>query len=494
VLKNEIYINAHPGEARIALVSDGELIELLIDRPDQGTGVGNVYLGRVEKVLAGIQAAFVDIGSARSGFLALPEARPQGPEAPGGGDGISDYVREGDAVLVQVQRDPFDGKGAKLTRRVTLPGRYLVFAPGQTEVKVSRRIAGDGARAALKTTLSELVKDGESLIARTAAANAGPDSLRQDLGWLREAWTKVEEARSTNRPPALLYAEPDPMQRALRDWGAGGLNRVVVDAPETLTGLKEYLSRVMPDLAGVLELFKQGESLFEHFRIEEQIEAALVPDVVLPGGGNIRIEETAALTAIDVNTAGAGAGRGSSGETAFATNLEAAIAVARHIRLRNLSGYLVVDFVPLRKRENRARLLTSFRDAVALDSCPTHVIGYTAVGPVEVTRDRQRDTLSRVLGGPCQACAGLGWVKSHLTLAHEAVRALSRQAAAVPGTGLRLAAAPDIIAALEGPGRSALDWISERLGGALVLEAGPNRPHHAFEITPSGDREGKSQG
>ncbi len=487
---DEVLINVAPGETRIALVEEGRLRELLVERPDQESVAGNVYLGRVEHVLPGIEAAFVDIGLVRAGFLALAETRAV-DEGTGGVDAhIADYVGEGDAILVQVLRDAFEDKGAKLTTRITLPGRYLVYAPDIAKVKVSRSITGDEERTRLAALLDELAEDGEGFIVRTVASGTGRQELAHDVAGLRAAWAAITDKRSAAKPPALLHGELDPVCRILRDAGGGELARIAIDDSKTLARVRDFCQRVAPALGDRLVLHDPSDPLFEAHGIEEQIEGVLTPLVELPSGGSIVIDETAALTAIDVNTGG-GSQTGGQQATALRTNLEAAAEIGHQIRLRNLSGLLVVDFVPMRRHQHGAEVLAALRSAVAGDPCPTHVFGFTRLGLVEMTRRRHRGSLSQTLTKPCLPCAGTGRVNSPLTVALEALRAALREAVANPGAALQLTAHPNVIKALDGPAASALADAEARLGRPLALNRDGAFPPSRFEVacTQGGGRD-----
>ena len=483
---DEILINVRPGETRVALLGQTRLCELEIVRDDGRSVVGNVYLGRVEKVLRGLAAAFVDIGFGRSGFLALAEARP--PEGGGAktGDRISDYLNEGDAVLVQVSRDPSGDKGAKLTTRITLPGHYLVYAPGLAEIKISRRIEDGDARAQLGARMDSEAREGEGFILRTAAAAAADEDLAGEIGDLRAAWAAIGENRKASKPPACLHEELDPLFRVLRDGGGCKIKRVAVDEAKVLAEIREYCRQFLPEITAALERHGGADDLFEAAGVEEQIERALSPVVALPSGGSIIIEETAALTAIDVNTGGAGKPGGHE-ETALATNLEAAAESARQIRLRNLGGTLIIDFVPMRYRRDGAAVLAELRRALAGDPCVPHVIGFTRLGLVEMTRRKQRRPLRKALMNSCRACAGTGAVKSPVTVAIEALRRVRREAAATPAAAWSLTAAAEVIEALRGrgPAAAALEETEARLGRPLRLTSGGALPGKEFGIAPA---------
>ena len=505
---DKILISSSPGETRIALVDDGRLCDLVVERPDLMSLVGNVYAGRVERLASGIQAAFVGIGLERAGFLAASEARPAS-EAPGEAPGeapreapreapgepvgaIGDYVSEGDKVLVQVRRDPFEDKGAKLSTNITLAGRFLVYAPGQGgdegDIKLSRRIEDGAARAhligLLEGRVEGRVEGGEGFIVRTAAVNANDGELFQDIESLRAAWRKIEDMRAGATPPACLHREPGAVGKILRDEGTASVAKIIADNPRALAEVRETCRRLAPDLADRIELHGGPLDLFEDHGIEEQIERALAPAVGLASGGSIIISETAALTAIDVNI-GAAAEGGAHQETALAVNLEAADEIARQIRLRNLAGLIAIDFVSMKRHAYNAEVLERLRRALADDPIPAYVGGFTRLGLVEMTRPRRRDSLSRVLGGPCPVCDGAGNLKSPLSVAHEALRAAGREAKSARCTGgaaLTLRASPAVVGALKVAAADALGEAEERLGQPLQLIADETMAADGFEI------------
>ncbi len=474
---DSVLISRGPGETRVALLSDGRLKELLVAREGATSVAGNVYLGRVEAVKKGIEAAFVDIGLGRSGFLALPEARPVGSES--SGDHIGDYVNEGDAVLVQVLRDAAEDKGAKLTTHVNLAGVNLVFRPGHRGVSVSRRIEDEGERGRLTAAIEALAPDEGGFIVRTAASDAAEDALGTEARALAQRWKDICLRRANAKAPSALSVEPGPALRVLRDHGPG-IERIVADDPETLNEVREYCLAELPALSAVVEAHKGGQALFEAFGVEEQIDEALSPVVALPGGGSLIISQTPALCAIDVNTGAADGG--SKEQTALSVDLEAAAEAARQIRLRNISGLIVVDFVPVRDQGHKAEMLGALRAAVADDPLSPHVIGYTAMGLVEMTRRRHGPSLQEILCLAFEDRAGPS--KSPLTVALAALRDVLRegQGASVP---LTLLAAPPVIGALRGPAKGALKEAEQRLGLAIEAVADQTFAAERWEIVPA---------
>lgn len=481
---DQILIEAGPGETRIALMEGERLRELMVARPDERSVVGNVYLGRVDRALPGIAAAFVDIGLPRAGFLGLAEARPPGQAAGrtamSTADCITDYVSEGDAVLVQVQRDAVADKGAKLTTHIGLTGRALVLLPGAAQILLSRRIVGEAERARFEALLRNLAQDGEGLILRTAGMNASAEVLRRELEALRGIWRSLQDRRRDARPPVCLLSEPPPARRVLRDEAGPEVRRVIVEGRHMLADLGAFCREQAPDLEARLQGHAEEAPLFEAFGVEEQIEAALGERVMLPSGGNLVIQPTAALTAIDVNTGGHS--EGAPEETAFRTDLEAATEIARQLRLRNLSGMLVVDFVPMRRRPHQAAVLARLRAAVADDRLPVHVYGFSPLGVVEMTRPRHGQTLAERLTVPCPACAASGRVNSPATVAVAILRRSLAEARRSPGTAIEAAAAPAVVEVLRTTMGEALAETEEKLGAPLRLNADAALAADAFRV------------
>jgi len=397
-----ILINVEPGETRIALMSQGRLMGLRIVRPDNGPRVGDVYLGRVEKNLPGIKAAFVDVGAGRSGFLV--------PGSP---------VKEGDAVRVQVLREPYGDKGVKLTDTIT------------------------------------------------ASPLTGPPA--------------------GTRPPLCLHRTPDPIRRVLCEQAEAV--QVVVDNRLLLKELKGFCQEAAPHLSDRLEAHGGPEPLFDAYGVTDQMEDALGPTVRLPSGGDIVIAETAALTAIDVNTGAASETTGRE-EAAFCTNTEAAAEIARQFRLRNLAGLIVIDFVSMKNKRRNAKVLEALRDAVTGDPSDVHVAGFTRLGLVEMTRRRRDAPLSETLCAPCSTCGGTGRIASALSAALDILRRARREADAVPGAGLSVTAAPAVIDALTGPAAPALAETERRLGHPIAMTADETLPPDRADVGPV--KEGKN--
>lgn len=430
-MRKELLVNATPPETRVALTEDGRVVEVLHERGGRQGLVGNVYLGRVHRVLPGMQAAFVSIGLDRDAFLYVEDAVPRGeefdfgdgeeaaaPEAPAVAaepPRIDDLVREGQEIVVQVTKDPFGGKGPRVTTAVSLPGRTLVYLPGAREVGVSRRVADEAERERLRRLLEGFGGNG-GYIARTAALGKSAEELAPDRGYLTELAARIVRRRESSAPPALLHRELDLALRSARDVAPDDCDAIRVDDPAAHARLKEFLEAVAPSLARRLELWKGEPLLFDAFGVETEIENALRSRVALPSGATIVIHQTEALVAIDVNT-GRFVGEKRLEDTVFATNVEAAPEVARQIRLRDLGGLIVVDFIDMEDAEHRRRLLEVFAAELARDRSRTRMLPLSEFGLIEITRQRSRGNLERVLTRPCPACAGSGRVRTDMTAA-----------------------------------------------------------------------------
>jgi len=411
----EIFIDAVEGETRIALMTKGRPVEVIYHRSDQRSLVGDVYLGRIVRVLDGIQAAFVDIGTEQTGYLGLGDARPRGGERDEKGR-ISDYVTEGTAVIVQVTKDPLGDKGPRLTTSVSLPGHYCVFTPFSATIGVSRQIADDSKRNRLRTIFAPLRDEGQGYVVRTLAAEADETALSEEAQALRDQWEAIRRKRINAKAPAPLFAEDDPLPAILRDQASERLKRVVSDHGETLTRLKALIAREMPNLTVEFKHYTGPTPLFAAEEIEDAIESALEAEVPLSDGGSLIIETAAALTVIDVNSGGRS--DGGAENTAKTVNLDAIDEIVRQIRLRNLCGQILIDFITMKKDENREAVSAAL--SKALDSA-THLHGFTHLGLMELTRKRKREPLMETLTVPAKETYG-GRVKSERTVAFEKLR------------------------------------------------------------------------
>ncbi|NQV83699.1 MAG: ribonuclease E/G [Rhodospirillales bacterium] len=454
---DQILISTSPGETRTALLSGGRLAEIWIDRVGRASLVGNMYLGRIKAVSQGLNAAFVSFGQSQDGFLSLPEARPVGKT----GGRIGDFAREGDAILVQVQRDPVEDKGAKLTTHIHLAGAFLIFRPHQVGISVSRRIVEAAERERLMGLVADLAPGNGGFVVRTQASGVEDADIEKEAAYLTARWKEIAEQAETSSAPALVFTEVEAACRALRDFGGALVEGVVIDDPETLNRVRGFCGAHLPWVLPVVSHHNGQQDLFEAFDVAEQIDAAFAPKVTLAGGGSLIISQTPALTAIDVNTGE---------QTPFEANLEAATEAARQIRLRNISGLIVIDFVPLRDDAQKRKVLAVLKGSATGDPLGLNVAGYTRMGLVEITRPRHGLSLLGVLGGlrPKET------QKSFETQALDVLRRVLYEARG--GVGVTIKAPAGVIAALTGGGGAgataalALKQAQDRLGLVIELE------------------------
>ena len=454
----EILIHCTPHETRAAVVVQGAVQELLIERQATRGLVGNVYLGRIARVLPGMQSAFIDIGLERAAFLHVADvwqARQGGAHhGPGGGSHhhhgphapIEKLLFDGQALLVQVLKDPIGTKGARLSTQISIAGRFLVYLPQDPHIGISQKIGNAAEREALRERLQRAIPPEErgGFIIRTVAEEATDAELAADVDYLRKRWQQILEGSRTRPAPTLLYRELDLPQRALRDLVTEQTACVKLDSPEAHAGLVRFAQTYMPSLAPRIVLHAGERPLFDLHRVDEEIERALARRVDLKSGGYVIIDQTEALTTVDVNTGGF-VGSRSFDDTIFRTNLEAAHAIARQLRLRNLGGIIVVDFIDMTSSEHRDTVLLEFKRALAQDRTKATVNGFTALGLVEMTRKRTRESLAHVLCEPCPMCAGRGEVKTARTVCYEILREIQREARQFNPREFRILASQSVI-------------------------------------------------
>jgi len=476
--RDDLFISTLGAETRAAFVEDGVLRRLVISRPDDQPRAGDIILGRVVKVAAQMDAAFVDLGSNRDGFLGLSEVKPEG----GKDARIGDFLSEGDAVLVQVRAEPVGAKGAKLTAWPALPGRYLVFLPGQPGVRLSRKIEDTAERSLLTEAMDELATEAatgaDGWIVRSVAAGIGLDRITAEARRLQSLWSDVQTQRVAARAPERLSHGSDAVLAAVIEESGRTFTRAIADTPEKLA----HIRHTLPDVAEQWEFHSGAKDLFDAYGVEEQIQALFSPRVPLPSGGVIEIAETAAVVAIDVDTASASGGGPE--DSALRVNLEAAEAVARQIHLRDLAGHMIIDFVPMRRRDNRSRVVTVLRKALERDQRPVQVAGYTPFGLVELTRQRRERSLRRCLMTACPTCEGAGHIRSPETIAQEALRSVLVEARMGSGPVLKVTASPAVVAALRADPLAALSAVEKQLGTAVVLNEDAALPPEKFHVTP----------
>jgi len=472
-VSTEIVINVSPRETRAALLENGVLQELFVERASRRGLTGNLYQGRVSRVLPGMQAAFIDIGLERTAFLhasdiVQPDDAENGDAAPRT-DSIRELVSEGADILVQVLKDPLGTKGARLTTFVTIPSRYLVFMPFGHGVGVSARIENEDERQRLREAVQSAVVDGEAggYIVRTAAEGAASEALRADMLFLRRLWEVLDANAHSARAGTLVHEDLALPLRLMRDLVGEGVDRVLVDHDATCDRMREFATTFMPALGARVERYAGSRPIFDLHAVEEEIQRSLDRKVALKSGGYLIIDQTEALTTIDVNT-GAYVGHRNLEETIFRTNLEAAVAIARQLRLRNLGGIVIIDFIDMQEEEHRRQVLQALEKALAADHARTNVSTVSPLGLVEMTRKRTRESLAHQLCAPCAACEGRGYVKTPETVCYEIFREILRQTGQFEFQELLVLAHQDVIERL-------LDEESAALGELEVLTGKPIR-------------------
>jgi ribonuclease G len=425
----DILINITPQETRVAILLAGTVQELHIERSATRGLVANIYMGRVARVLPGMQSAFVDIGLERAGFLHVAdiwESRQFGGDKT---PPIERLLHEGDALMVQVVKDPIGTKGARLSTQVSLAGRMLVYLPQDPHIGVSQRIESETERAHLREMIARLLPAGETggYIVRTSAEDASDADLHADIEYLRKRWSQVHDASRQAAAPALLYRELLLAQRVLRDVVNEHTASVQVDSRENFVLLQAFAEQYVPQVSGRLQHYSGERPLFDLYQIDEEIEKALARRVDLKSGGYLIIDQTEAMTTVDVNTGGF-VGTRNFDDTVFKTNLEAAQAIGRQLRLRNLGGIIVIDFIDMALAQHRDAVLGELRKALARDRTRVTISGFTQLGLIEVTRKRTRESLAHILCEPCSVCGGRGAIKTARTVCYDVLREILREA------------------------------------------------------------------
>ncbi len=457
-MKREILINGGPRETRVAILEDDRLVEVLHDRPDIRRTVGNIYLGKVEAVLPGMQAAFVDIGSGKSAFLHASDLiepdedeDDEGRGAKNGRNGrrlpsIQEHVRRGESLLVQVTKEPISTKGPRVTRQISLAGRFLVYMPHASKVGVSRKIEARDERGRLREMVGKLLpKNAGGVIVRTVAEDLTEAKVKRELRALLDQWKKIKRKAHFVRlkVPALVYRETSLTSGIIRDLFSDKVDRVTVDRKELHKEIRDYLREVEPELTDRVSLYRDQVPIFDKFDIEGEIQGLYDRRVDLPTGGYLIIEPTEALVSIDVNT-GRYTGQKDPEKTILRTNLEAAREIARQVRLRDLGGIIVIDFIDMESQGNRDKVLHELRSHLGYDRARTRAFQVSELGLIEMTRQRVRPSLMDTMAGPCPACGGEGYVFRPGVVVRRLERALRRVAADQQDGRLTVRLHPDV--------------------------------------------------
>lgn len=497
-MPNSILVNVTGQETRVALLEGGQVVEIYIERKKNASLVGNVYKAKVLRILPGMRSAFVDIGLEKAAFLYVADIRT---------DIVDDYalmfeeeslpnldfiqrgrhelhidelLHEGQEILVQVSKNPIGSKGARVTSYVTLPGRYLVLMPNLEHIGVSRRIADEEERTRLKSIVDQIKPKGFGLIVRTASEGASEEELRKDLEFLMHLWDSVLKRNERAGAPALIYNDLDVVLRSVRDLMNHSVENMIIDNEATFQSVKEFTANYFPKLSEKIEAYEGEEPVFDSYGIEVDISRAMGRRIWLKSGGYIVVDQTEAMTVIDVNT-GKYVGKEDLEDTILRTNLEAVKEIAYQIRLRNLGGIIIIDFIDMEKSENRQKLFTAFQDAIRKDRTKSTISQITELGLIQMTRKRVRESLLRTVMEPCPYCEGKGLVKSTLTLCYE----IFRRAENMARHGVKklvITAHPAVAELLLDEERQRLEEIENQHGIKVIINENPSLHQENYEI------------
>jgi ribonuclease G len=471
----EIFVNVAPRETRAALLENGALQEVYLERVSRRGLVGNLYKGRVSRVLPGMQAAFIEIGLERTAFLHAADIAFERPEETVVNlpqvDDIRRLVTEGDDILVQVIKDPLGSKGARLTTFVSLPSKYLVYMPHGSGVGVSSRIEEESERLRLKTLVTAMPRahDG-AYIVRTAAQSASAEHLSEDMAYLQKLWLHVRAHAIELQPGEIVHEDLPLTLRILRDELARGVDRVLVDSSSEHARMVRFAQSFLPAAARSIELYPGPRPIFDLHGIEEEISLALQQKVMLKSGGHLMIDQTEAMTTIDVNT-GAYVGHRNLEETIYRTNLEAAVGIARQLRVRNLGGIIILDFIDMKDEPHRRAVLAALERALSSDRAATQIVSLSPLGVVEMTRKRTRESLEHLLCEPCKTCQGRGFMKTAQTVCYEIFREIVRQSRQFASRELLILAHQDVVECLLDEESAAMAELESQVARPIRLQA-----------------------
>ncbi|MFN3739591.1 MAG: ribonuclease E/G [Thermodesulfovibrionales bacterium] len=504
-MQNEILINSTKEEVRVALLEGGQVVEFYVERRRGASLVGNIYKGKVVKVLPGMQSAFVDIGLEKAAFLyvgdivildEMPSHFNNEVSVFGGESNseaandsiyikpqkasINEIIQEGQELLVQVAKDPIGTKGARVTAYVTLPGRYVVFMPTIDHIGVSRRITDEAERTRLKN-IAELIKPQKAgIIIRTASEGCSEEELRKDLEFLLMLWDNILKKKDSQPAPYLLYTDLDLVLRTVRDMMGQNIERIIIDSEEDYNRIIDFVSVYFPKLADRIELYDAEEPLFDAFGLEVDISRALGKKVWLKSGGYIVIDQTEAMTVIDVNT-GKFVGKESLEETVLKTNLEAVKEIAYQIRLRNLGGIIIIDFIDMEKPENRQKVFNAFVDMMKKDRVKSTILNISELGLIQMTRKRVRESITRILCEPCPYCDGKGYIKTARTVCYEIMRKIRKMRPYI-STRLIVKVNPLVAEFLSDEERQGIEELEKIFNLKIVIQEDSTFHQEHFEI------------
>ncbi len=484
-MSTEIIINAVTEETRVALLENKDLVEIYIDRRRERDFVGNIYKGKVVKILPGMQAAFVDIGLGRAAFLYVSDAGADAEEyarmiEEEGVEGkvefrstkysIEDLLQEGQEVMVQVSKEPIGTKGARITSYISLPGRYLVLMPTVEHIGISRRIKDNKERTRLKEMVQSIKKPGMGYIIRTASEGVDKESAIADAEFLELLWQNIHKKKDVGSAPSILYSELDLIFRIVRDIFTRKVDRLIIDSKTEYERIKEFVRVYLPTMLSRIELYEGEEPIFDTHSIEAKLNRLLDKKVWLKSGGYIVIEHTEALTVIDVNT-GRYVGKRDPEETITQTNLEAVKEVAYQVRLRNIGGIIIIDFIDMEKEKNREKVYNVLQEAFAEDRARTNIVRMSELGLVEMSRKRTRENLIQTLCEPCSYCTGRGYTWSTTTVCHEIFREIRKISRTAKDKKIIVTVHPDIASLIFDEERQVIEELEKEYQKRIVIKS-----------------------
>lgn len=505
-MAKEMIFNCTEHETRIAILENHILSNLYIERLDEKSTTGNIYIGKVVRVLPGMQAAFIDIGFDKAAYLHVSDVyhdftdfdflmnedelrdwdtidytkkrRQQEPEYR-----IEDILQEGQEILVQISKEPMGTKGARVTTLISLPGRRLVLMPTVQHVRISRQITDEKERTRLKDILEELRPEGQGLIARTVSEGKGKSQLKTDIEYLSRVWKSIEDKKDRVRIPGLVHEDIGITLRAIRDLFTENVEKIVIDSKEEYQRIIEFTKTFLPNVKYHIKLYDEEQPIFDAFGIELDIKRALDKRVWLKSGGYIIIEETEALCSIDVNT-GKYVGKRNLEETVLNTNLEALKEIAYQIRLRNIGGIIIIDFIDMESELNREKVFNALSDEMEKDKNKTKIQKISEMGLIEMTRQRKGKSLEKIMCEPCPCCKGMGAVKSKTTVCYEIFRELRRERTSNFDKAVCVLVHPDVATLLLEDGKNTIEKLEKELNKKILIKVDHNFDQEDYQITP----------
>ena len=488
-MSEEILINVTPRETRVALVENGVLQELFIERALRRGLVGNIYRGKVCRVLPGMQAAFVDVGLDRAAFLHASdiESRMSNGEADANGEtsDITRLLHEGQEISVQVVKDPLGTKGARLTTQITIPSRYLVFIPYVDNVGISQKIEDEAERVRLRDIIQLFMtdQDGGGFIARTVAEGASAEALRADMMFLRKLWQSLSEKELSAKPGTVIFGDLPLTIRVMRDMLDDQIERVRIDSRESYQRAREFCDQFMPDMETQIEYYPGERPIFDIYGVEDEIQKALERKVQLKSGGYLILDQTEAMTTADVNTGGY-VGHRNLEETIFKTNLEAAQAIARQLRLRNLGGIIIIDFIDMSDEEHKRQVLRALQKCLDKDHARTQITEVSTLGLVEMTRKRTRESLEHILCEECPTCGGRASVKTAETACYEIFREILRESRLFDAQQLLVLASQEVVDLLLDEESDSLAELEAFIGKPIKFQVESLYTQEQYDVVP----------